>query len=209
MQKLPVYNIQSFEFYSNAFYANNLASHIKEHGFIERPHRHDFYLTMLFTNGTGTHEIDFESYPVKKGAVFFLNPGQVHLWNLSDDSDGYIFFHTKEFYDIIYVNRQLQDFPFFATSQAAPYMVLEGEEMETAKDIFIRILKRYSSPPSAYKFETLATLCDLLYLSLAAQYFTASDVPHKSPLYVKRFYEFLKLVEERFKNLKYPGQYAD
>ena len=98
----------------NSFYANTITNHLLlHHSRIERPHKHNFYAVFLFTKGTGIHEIDFNKYEVKPGSVFFLYPGQTHSWELSDDIDGYIFFHTEDFYEMAYAANSIKDFPFF------------------------------------------------------------------------------------------------
>src|SRR5437868_5067061 len=99
-KRLPVYSIQNFEQGAEEnFYANDLGKHIKEHHFTNLPHKHDFYLVLLFTAGSGTHEIDFQNYQVKPGSLFIMQPGQMHLWRLSDDCQGYVFFHSRAFYE--------------------------------------------------------------------------------------------------------------
>lgn len=54
------------------------------------PHKHDFYQLMFITQGRGRHQIDFHSYPIKKGQLYIMKPGQVHSWNLAKDTDGFI-----------------------------------------------------------------------------------------------------------------------
>lgn len=59
---------------SSGFYFNTMKGHLKSsHKHIEKPHRHDFYVTVLFTQGSGVHEIDFQSYDVQAGSLFFLS----------------------------------------------------------------------------------------------------------------------------------------
>src|SRR5688572_5483594 len=127
MKKTGVLKIGQFHSNENPeeFYANTLGVHLRtRHKDISVPHRHDFYLTVLFTKGTGTHEIDFTSYAVKPGALFFLNPGQTHHWELSDDTDGYIFFHTQSFYDLQYSHSRVADFPFYYSMHSIPHLML-------------------------------------------------------------------------------------
>ena len=55
------------------FYVNNLCDHIRANKTkITKPHKHNSYLCVLFTKGSGTHEIDFNSYEVKPGNLFVL-----------------------------------------------------------------------------------------------------------------------------------------
>ena len=106
MKKHPVYNIQNFkaDLSKKELYINTFKNHLKAHSFIEKPHRHNFYLLVLFTNGTGKHEIDFAKYEIKPGSLFVLQPGQIHNWQLSADIDGYIFFYSQEIYNLYFGN---------------------------------------------------------------------------------------------------------
>ena len=93
-----------------------MKGHLKSsHKHIEKPHRHDFYVTVLFNWGVGVHEIDFQSYDdVQAGSLFFLSPwSDTQLGAFSDDTDGYIFFFSQEYYNMHYVNQKLKNFPLF------------------------------------------------------------------------------------------------
>src|ERR1700741_4514334 len=116
-KSLPVYNIEDFIFSQDEknFYSSTIKNHLKKHDFIHLPHKHDFFLTLLFTRGRGVHEIDFIKHEVKPGSIFMMAPGQVHDWNLSDDTEGYVFFHTRDFYDLNYSDKKVRNFPFFCS----------------------------------------------------------------------------------------------
>ena len=91
---ISVLNINLFqpEAKRSDFYFNTLKEHLlKSHKHTEKPHRHDFYACKIFTKGNGIHEIDFQKYDVSAGSLFFMSPGQVHSWQLSEDTDGFIF----------------------------------------------------------------------------------------------------------------------
>ena len=88
MNSISVLHIDLFQSGKNTsdFYFNTMKDHlVSSHKHIEKPHRHDFYVTVLFTKGKGIHEIDFQKYEVSEGSIFFLSPGQVHSWELSED----------------------------------------------------------------------------------------------------------------------------
>lgn len=53
---------------------------------IDRPHKHDFFMLLLFEEGSGTHTIDFEEYAVNGGQLHLLLPGQVHRWSLGENT---------------------------------------------------------------------------------------------------------------------------
>lgn len=208
MQPLPVYKIENFEFYHSSFYARRLKDHIAKHGFIQHPHKHDFYLTVLFTQGKGTHEIDFTNYPVTKGAVFLMNPGQVHRWTLTDDADGLIIFHTKEFYDITCANRRINDFTFFSSESTNPFVQLNDAQLEQTETVFKRILNQYHVTDSKLKFETLGALCNLLYLDIEGLQGYKEAVDKQSMLYLHKLNDLRQLIEQHYIRLKYPKDYA-
>lgn len=57
---------------------------------LEWPHRHTFYSIVWFTKGSGTYVIDFEEYEIHPDRIFFVTPKQIHNWDYSDDSEGYV-----------------------------------------------------------------------------------------------------------------------
>jgi AraC family transcriptional activator of pobA len=211
MQEYPVYAIEDFEFRSNGFYASSLAKHIKNNTFIGKAHRHNFYLFVFFTAGSGTHEIDFNTYPVKKGAVFFLQPGQMHRWELSGDAEGYIFFHTAAFYNITYAGKTIEDFPFFSLSQSNPvlYLADDGKIREHTMWLLSKLLEEYSSPVRLSLPGSLVSLCDLLYLELAKAYYSPEKLPANTSSYAHRLQQLLRLIDRHYLTARYPGHYAD
>ena len=44
----------------------------------EPPHRHEFVELVYTYAGSGTHEIDGQPYPVRRGDLLFINDGEVH-----------------------------------------------------------------------------------------------------------------------------------
>lgn len=57
---------------------------------IEWPHRHAFYSLVWFTEGTGFYVVDFQEYEIKRDRIFFVSPRQVHNWDYSENSRGYV-----------------------------------------------------------------------------------------------------------------------
>jgi AraC family transcriptional regulator, transcriptional activator of pobA len=54
------------------------------------PHRHDFYHLFWVESGNGTFVSDGRSYPVTRGSLIFVPPGQVHAWKWNDRLQGYV-----------------------------------------------------------------------------------------------------------------------
>ena len=170
-KKLPVYRIEQFKQVDEEhyFYANEFIPHIKEHHFTAKPHKHDFYLLILFTKGHGTHDVDFIRYKIKPGMVFMLSPGQVHSWKLSDDIDGYIFFHTKAFYEEGYTNEKINTYPFFNSISNQPFIALKKTEQKNVEQLFQKILKEHRQS-ERLRLNMLHALVNQLYITLTRMY---------------------------------------
>ncbi len=52
--------------------------------------RISLHLVFFVTGGTGSHTIDCVDYPVKKGSLIHVRPGQVHQWHIDHALEGYI-----------------------------------------------------------------------------------------------------------------------
>ena len=53
-EHLPVYQIQDFhaqEQKESYFYLRSFAAHLREHQFIQRPHKHDYYIQLYISKG--------------------------------------------------------------------------------------------------------------------------------------------------------------
>ena len=129
--KIPVLKIDQFQKSKplKDLYINSFSKHIKRNkDLISKPHSHNFYLCVLFTEGTGTHEIDFNSYTINPGKVFFLKPGQTHFWKFDTKPEGYIFFHSQAFYDMKFLDHTLHSFPFYYSYQNPPLLEVPLEK---------------------------------------------------------------------------------
>ncbi|ESU26655.1 hypothetical protein FLJC2902T_26300 [Flavobacterium limnosediminis JC2902] len=212
MKSFTVLDIQQFESSEKRkeFYANTIENHlITSHRNILKPHKHNFYLTVLFTHGSGTHEIDFVKYDIKPGSLFFLNPGQMHHWELSDDIQGFIFFHTQSYYDIHYTKNRVNNFPFFYSVKNSPVLYLKPSDSSYFKFLFEQIYIENQSD-NILKSNKIISLIDLIYIESTRHYIQKNEmevIPQNS--YTTKFQEFEHLVEQYFKTEKSPSQYAD
>lgn len=174
MQKehLPIYQIQDFEALIQKdpyFYFSSFATHLQEHQFIREPHKHNFYIILVVNQGTGTHTIDFKEFEVKPGAVFFMLPGQVHSWRLSQDADGFILFFTQGFYAREYPNRMPSDFPFFHALLHTP--VLNLSEADSGKLMpILHMLQQEHKHSRPMRDVMLSRYLDILLIELSRVY---------------------------------------
>lgn len=205
---LPIYSIDSFkkELTQNEFYANNFSDHVKEHHFTNFPHKHDFFLVVLVTKGSGWHEVDFVRYNVKPGSVFTLQPGQMHFWELSNDIDGFVFFHTKSFYEEANRSLQIYDFPFYASFQSNKEFSISNEKVIKLQYWISEIIEETTNIQSDSRIK-IRTLIDLIYIELSRDFVIDKNTQKHN--YLDRLNEFEKLIESNYKVYKSAQFYAD
>ncbi|GLU53348.1 AraC family transcriptional regulator [Dyadobacter frigoris] len=110
---------------------------------VDRPHSHSFYMLMIVLNGSGKHHIDLHTYYIEKGQVYFLSPGQVHSWELSDDIVGYSLFFESNFLTNQYPER-LYTYSFFNSNGQSPLIKLK-EETELVSLLFQQAYREFEN----------------------------------------------------------------
>lgn len=60
-------------------------------------HRHDYYFILIVCKGSGTHEVDFDTYEIGDNSIFIMDPGQVHQLELLEETTGFIIQFTTHF----------------------------------------------------------------------------------------------------------------
>lgn len=212
MDSISVLHIDLFQAGKDTsdFYFNTMRNHlVVGHRHLEKPHRHDFYATILFTEGTGVHEIDFQRYDVSKGSLFFMSPGQIHSWELSEDIEGYIFFCSQQFYEIHYVNQKLRNFPFFGSVTSPRKLQLNADELNEKLSLFLELQKEYLSQ-GIMRNGLILSLMSQIFIHSARQF--SKDFDHlassASLSYFKHYQDFENLVEQYFAAEKSIAFYA-
>ncbi|MFC6095077.1 helix-turn-helix domain-containing protein [Flavobacterium qiangtangense] len=192
------------------FFVNQLPAHIFENqSKITKPHKHNSYLAILFTKGSGRHEIDFNSYVIKPGSLFFLAPGQTHHWELSEDIDGYIFSHTADFYDLHYSHNRIHQFPFFYSIQNTPLLTLDGNQKVIIENLFARLFDEYLNK-KAFQHQLILSYIDVIYIESSRLYLEDnSQKIIKANSYSEKFQQFESLLEKNYIKEKSPSQYAE
>jgi len=191
------------------FFINEIPAHISEnHSKITKPHKHNSFLIILFTKGSGRHEIDFNSYAIKPGSIFLLAPGQTHHWELSEDIDGYIFSHTANFYDLHYSHNRIHQFPFFYSIQNTPCLTLEKKEREEMELLFKKLFNEYLAK-KALQQQLILSYIDIIYIELSRLYLAENAQKIiKANSYSEKFQQFEILIEKNYIQEKSPSKYA-
>lgn len=192
-----------------AFYINRFSEHLKKyHSDINHPHKHDFYLTVFFEKGLGRHDVDFRSYPIHPNSVFFLQPEQIHHWEFEEAAEGWIFFHSEDFYKLYITHFQLYQWPFFQSRDSNPKLEISAETAVVLQQRFAEMISEYKIN-TKHSFLKIANLSQLIYADLARIYGeqTPSGI-QKNKLYQDHFHRFIKLLDENYVRQKQASFYA-
>lgn len=205
----PVLDIDQFTFFSDRreFYASKISGHLKKYKFVLAPHRHSFFFVALTTKGSGKHMIDFNTYDIKPGAIFFMTPGQAHSFKLSKDFDGYIFFHTREFFDLSFTSERVEKYPFFSAVSSTALLQLNSEvTTKRITALFAEIDAEYTRNETM-KYQKLVALLCVLYIELARLCETKlKRIPQN--VSIVRLRKLEKLIDKNFREIKSSSEYA-
>lgn len=93
--------------------------------------RQAFYLIVVITAGTGTNQVDFKTYPIKQGTVYFITPGQIQRWEVEQSLSGYVILFEEGFLPTSSFDSVTpRSFDFFHRTDLAPLLYLENELYE-------------------------------------------------------------------------------
>ena len=208
---LPIYEIQDFEAQKQQdqyFYFSSFAAHLQEHLFIREPHKHDFYIILYVNQGTGTHTIDFNEYEVKPGTFFFMTPGQVHSWELSENADGFVVFFTQAFYAREYPGRMPFDIPFFNALLYNPILSISKDDEKKLIPI-LQKLEQEHKQSNIWRDVMLSRYLDILLIELARLYRPAEGHTGFSGNEQTILQSLEKLINKHYKQHKPVTFYAD
>lgn len=171
-------------------------------------HKHSFYHLVCFTEGSGSHVIDFQSFPVKKGMIYFMRPGQVHQWNFKGAVDGYIINFSPSFFQrYLAASGITGQFTFFKGNAAEQVLILNAEERQEVELLFRRILREKDQAQNLAPLMIASLLVELfikVQRNAGAFAKTAAKQSHNTIM----LHKFQSLIEDHYPELKLPKEYA-
>ena len=86
---------------------------------LHHAHRHIFYHLVCFSDGAGSHSIDFLRFPVEAGQIYFMPPGQVHSWSFEGRPEGWVINFSVDYLRAFLLDPgYLERFTFFKIGRA-------------------------------------------------------------------------------------------
>lgn len=172
------------------------------------PHRHDFYQIVLFTQGSGTHTIDFQQYHIQPHHIYYSAPGQIHSWQFGPDTDGFILQFNDSFFASMCQNPYyIREFPLFAAISTDPVNTLDLSCCSEVAQTFSQLLTEYRRP-EAFQNDLLRGLLMVILVKLSrALPMQRQEGVSKHSLAQLR--EFETLIEQHFREKRLPKAYAE
>jgi AraC-like DNA-binding protein len=160
---------------------------------------------VFFTKGSGTHEIDFDKFIIQPGSVFFMQPGQIHHWDLSDDIEGFVVFYSQEMYNLYFGQKTIAEYPFYSSVNTIPEIVLDNAETKAILPYFDAMILENQSD-QMMKRDKIMNLLDIIHIEIARKY--SETHLHEAHSYNVKIKNFEVLLEHYFKTDKTPSFYA-
>jgi len=197
---IPVYNLGQLTALSTeepSIGVKRLEQGFRHKENIKSSHRHNFYQIIWVTKGCGTHLIDFHAYPIQPTTLYFLSPGQVHEWKITEAVFGYIIAFTSELFSSTLQGKIiLSELPYFYRINTQPLLYVGDEQATVFDNIIESIESEYQA--SLVDREAMLLAYILMLLIEAKRIYTPKQTTHSAASSVLLTKQFLFLVEENF-----------
>lgn len=207
-QLLPVYSICSLSeapALKQEIIADHFGHYLAAHTDLHFPHRHSFYHLVYFSKGSGHHSIDFVNFPVQKGQVYFMVPGQVHAWHFKNRPEGFIINFSENYIRSFVSNhRYLDQFSFFSGNAAEQVIQLPPAIQKEAAIILEKIVAE-SAAADEHKDDMIRAAMLQFFILVSRQAGTTQSNNSYNSLVLKNF---KKLVDQHYKEKKLTKEYA-
>ncbi len=205
---LPIFKIKDFEYGSEIKSLDfNLGPLNKLMSTLPYPHRHDCFQIVWVEHGTGYHIIDSVKYDVKPRTLFFMSPGQIHDFVLSQDTTGCSINFSPEFFALQLQNKNaLHEIPIYDLKHSVQAVYLDDGQASSVLETLNAIDEEYYSDQIGWQ-EVIR--CHLFILLMKASRVAVPGfdaAPASRNLLLTR--RFKTLLEEQFISIQDVSEYA-
>ena len=172
-------------------------------------HRHKYYEMVIISSceeGDFSHNIDFISYPLTAGRIYFIAPNQAHGWNTkvyNKEYKGYFLTFNEEFLLTGNTNLEQHLLKLFNPLNVDPYIEFEPSKfIETFPTMYL-LEEEYKKEKSDY-FVMRSLLEKLVHYMARLK----SDALGEMGLNCQRLVELGKVIEEHYKEERNVEFYA-
>ncbi|TDS64251.1 helix-turn-helix domain-containing protein [Myroides indicus] len=199
---IPVVSIQGYRQEQSAGREELLFNELHGKRHIDKPHKHDFFIIILFDRASGTHSIDSKDYTIGNREIHVLFPGQIHKWDINDGTIAYQLMIERAFFE--------QFAPFFRFSftnyQNHPVIKLTNNAFAMLMYEFDAIKEELNNDDSlVHLINARAAVIAAIVSKQAEHTFTEFKVYQSNP----RLAKFNMLIDEFYKEQKSVAFYAE
>ena len=194
MKKIPVYNFRykdqnKIPFEILRIEENTFLSYSSAH-----PRRDSFYIFFRITSGVGAYHIDFNRFEIKPNSLFFIAPGQVHYWKVTEPICGDAILFEADLFLQHGQDDFLQELALFDVFENARTLYLPAEKIAAFEHHIKSLYQEYTS--KAFKrTEMLVSLLKIFLIeSQREMHVINAGVPHTAGQRLTQ--QFLDLVKE-------------
>ncbi len=209
--EIPVYDICSIsKIEHDDIIISRFAPYAANNKNLHTAHKHTFYHLVLFTEGSGTHSIDFENFEVKPNQIYFMIPGQVHSWNFTSKADGYIINFSSSFFNSFLLRADyLENFSFFSHDVKDAVIDIPEKAIQKIISLFEDILKEEQGMnTSSFAVDAIRVLLIQVFINIARLSEGKPQLSGNSYNHIL-LKNYKQLIEKNFKSLKLPKEYAE
>lgn len=172
-------------------------------------HRHHYYEIIIITHVQDelqTHEVDFISYPLRSGDIYFIYPNQTHKWNYKEykkQFDGYIINFNESFF--LEKNNNIKQLllKLFNPFESSNHLSFDEKKFQDCFPIMNVFENEYNKSK-----QNISILKSLLETLLYFMEELKVESTHKIDNNFKKLSLLRNLIEENYKEIKYSEFYA-
>ncbi|QNL49754.1 helix-turn-helix domain-containing protein [Olivibacter sp. SDN3] len=169
---------------------------------IDKPHKHDFFLFLLFEKGNGIHSIDFVDYILSDHQIHLLFPDQVHRWTFKEGTTGYQLMISRPIFEVFSTSLRFS----FIHYRNYPVLDLSPDIFEKLLYEFKAIQQNLNERPVFWDLvHTRSKIIALLVSREAEDRFKDFTVYNTKP----QLFKYLSLIDTHFKEEKTVSFYAE
>ncbi len=210
-KRIPTYsicNLLGADQCFTEFVVTRISDFVRTHLDLYFPHRHTFYQIVLFTQGGGTHSIDFQQFSVEPHQVYAMAPGQIHTWEFVPETEGYIVNFNESFFTAICHDPHfVETFPLFNAVSGSPVNLLDVECCGEVQRLLEQMLQEFQQDWE-YKAEILRAMLLQLIVVLSRRLPRLAQ-PQISRHQLNVLRQFERLIEAHFREKRLPREYAE
>lgn len=170
-------------------------------------HRHTYYEIFWFLDGSGTHYIDFEGYPILPNSFFFITPGQIHYPEVTKAPRGYALLFTDDFLSLNRLEHDfLRGFDFFHRIDHVPTLHLSDEQARPFNLMCEQMHREYNGDAFG-RLVVLQSLLQTFLVQIQRQYGAGPTQlePHTDENLAQ---QFIRLIDLHFEDKQQVQDYA-